>query len=250
MKIRKVTDMRILLVDNKLSVRLQLVKLIEGSSVLPTNPRIYQANNVSEAINYLRSTYIDIIFLNVFLDEDNGFDLITDLRQISYTPLIVFATDSEKYAVRAFNVDALDYIVEPFTQRRIDQTFQKFEWLMNNSGQQLKNGLTTPLLGIELSDRYIILKQQCLISATVKNGVLSLSTVDQVYKTKRSLVWLKDKLINKNFMQVHRNTLVNLEKIREIQPWFNYTTLLVMDNGEKIQVGRAYQKDLNKRLGL
>lgn len=80
--------------------------------------------------------------------------------------------------------------------------------------------------------------------------MLTIKTDTNKYTTKKTLSWLKDKMTDPKFMQVHRNSLVNIEKIKEVQPWFNHTALLIMNNADKVQVGRSYQKELGQRLGM
>ena len=166
--------------------------------------------------------------------------------------MIVFATAYDDYAVKAFDVGALDYVLKPFEQERIDQALQKAEKVLKTKSNSVvqHEKAESEVLSIELEDRNVVVKKLEIIAATVNNGVLTIETEKQKYETHKTLSWLKERLTDSCFMQVHRNAIVNIEDIKEVQPWFNHTSLLIMDNNSKIQVGRSYRKELNAQLGM
>lgn len=249
--------MKILLVDDEPLARGELEYLIKRSPTLTEmSYDIFQAEDVKEAQGSLLKEHIDLIFLDISLNEENGFELADELKQLSYSPLIIFATAYDNYAVRAFNVDALDYVLKPFEQERIDQALSKalktlqVQEVHAESGDNKTNKQVNDMLSIELADRNVVIKKEDLVSATVSEGMLTIATDTNKYTTKKTLSWLKDKMTDPKFMQVHRNSLVNIEKIKEVQPWFNHTALLIMNNADKVQVGRSYQKELGQCLGM
>ncbi len=244
--------MKILLVDDEPLARRELEYLVKQSpSLANISFSVFQAEDLKEAQGYLLKEHIDLIFLDISLNEENGFELADELKQLSYSPLIIFATAYDEYAVRAFNVDALDYVLKPFEQERIDKALSKAV-----KSLQVKNAVTekkktgNDMLSVELADRNVVIKKKDLVAATISDGILTIATAADKYQTKRPLAWLKDKVHDPNFIQVHRNAMVNIESIKEIQPWFNHTSLLIMTNGDKIQVGRSYQKALGQKLGM
>lgn len=243
--------MKILLVDDEPLARGELEYLVKQSSLLAdVSYEIIQAEDLKEAQRSLLKEHIDLIFLDISLNEENGFELADELKQLSYSPLIIFATAYDDYAVRAFNVDALDYVLKPFEQERIDQALNKALKTLQASSSSNNDQPVNDMLSIELADRNVVIKKEDLVSATVSDGMLTISTDANEYTTKKTLAWLKDKMTDSKFMQVHRNSLVNIEKIKEVQPWFNHTALLIMNNDDKVQVGRSYQKELGQRLGM
>ncbi|WEV40036.1 LytTR family transcriptional regulator DNA-binding domain-containing protein [Lactobacillus sp. ESL0684] len=241
--------MNILLVDDEPLARTELKYLIEKSAVLATESlAIYQAEDLKEAQSQLLKNKIDLIFLDISLNEENGFELTNELKQLNYSPIIIFSTAYDEYAVKAFDVGALDYVLKPFEQERIDQALTKVKKVLSQEVPAASS--INDLLTIELDDRNVVIKLSDIVSATISDGVLTVSTAKKQYQTRKTLSWLKQRLPKPKFMQVHRNTLVNLEEVKEVQPWFNHTLLLVMDNGEKVQVGRSYRADLSKQLGM
>lgn len=240
--------MNILILDDEKLARIELEYLLNKSKVLQgIKTNIFQAEDIGKALKIMLKNKIDLLFLDISLNEENGFEVTEELRQLTYDPYIIFATAYDQYAVQAFNVNAVDYILKPFEQKRIDKALMKILQLME---VERKNTGETTMLTVKLADRDVVIKKEDIIAATVSDGVLSIYTQEGKYQTKKTLLWLKDKLKESDFIQVHRNSLVNIQSIREIQPWFNHTLLLIMQNGEKIQVGRSYRKKLNAVLDV
>lgn len=242
--------MQILIVDDEPLARSELQYLIERSSALAhQHVQLEQSASIKQALELLLQKKSEIIFLDISLNEECGFELAHQLQQLAYTPAIIFATAYDQYALEAFNVDAVDYILKPFEQARVDQALLKALAFLKL--QLVATTTHSDLLSIELSDRSVVVKKQTIIAATVNNGNLTITVPQKSYQTKKTLHWLKQQLINyPQFMQVHRSALINLEEIVEVQPWFNQTVLLIMSNHLKIPVGRSYQAQLNQRLGL
>ncbi|KJY51496.1 Sensory transduction protein LytT [Bombilactobacillus mellis] len=240
--------MKILVVDDEKLARSELTYLIEQSPRLKDYQlEIFQSEDINHGLEILIKEQIDIIFLDISLNDENGFDLAQQLYKLPKAPLLIFATAFDEFAVKAFNVDAVDYILKPFEQKRVDQALGKAIRALGEKKAAAQKPLKN-LLAIELDDRDVVIKKDNLISATVNNGILTITTKTNRYQTKNTLSWIKSRLTEANFVQVHRNSLVNLEAVKEVQPWFNHTTILVMNNNDKIHVGRSYQKDLKQRL--
>lgn len=244
--------MKILVVDDEPLARNELAYLIKKSPSLQGQTiKLYQAEDIKEAQGILLKHQIDIMFLDISLNEENGFELAEELKQLTYSPIIIFATAYDEYAVKAFDVGALDYVLKPFEQKRIDQALAKAINILNvQITKSAQTKTDREVLSIELEDRNVVIKKLDVISAIIDNGILTIATNKQKYQTKKTLAWIVKRLPDQLFMQVHRSAIVNIEDIQEIQPWFNHTLLLIMSNGDRIQVGRSYRKDLNERLGM
>ncbi len=244
--------MKILVVDDEPLARNELAYLIKKSPAMRGQAiKLYQAEDIKEAQGILLKHQIDLMFLDISLNEENGFELAEELKQLTYSPIIIFATAYDEYAVKAFDVGALDYVLKPFEQKRIDQALAKVVNILNvQATKSVHTKTDREVLSIELEDRNAVIKKLDVISARIDNGVLTIATNKQKYQTKKTLAWIAKRLTDPRFMQVHRSAVVNIEDIKEVQPWFNHTLLLIMSNGDRIQVGRSYRKDLNERLGM
>ncbi len=244
--------MRILVVDDEPLARKELSFLIKKSASLDGQEiKLYQAEDIKEAQGILLKYQIDLVFLDISLNEENGFELAYEFKQLNYSPIIIFATAYDEYAVKAFDVGALDYVLKPFEQKRIDQALEKAVKVLDTKQVKPKPaGHDGEMLSIELADRNAVVKKLAIIAAQVADGILTIATAKNKYQTKKTLSWLIKRLPDEEFMQVNRNALVNIEAIKEVQPWFNHTLLLIMSNGDKVQVGRSYRKELTELLEM
>lgn len=244
--------MNILILDDEQLARSELSFLIQQSPEVK-QVTIYEAEDISSAENLLFRHPIDVIFLDISLSEENGFTLAERLNQLASPPLVVFATAYDHYAVQAFDAHAADYVLKPFEQSRVDKALARVKQLQGWTKAEEESSPAsskTNLLTLTLADRSVVVKLPDIVSASVEDGELTVSTQKETYTVKKTLNWFKERAVADYFLQIHRNTVVNLEMIREIQPWFNHTLLLIMANGDRCPVGRSYLKDLNQRLTL
>lgn len=237
--------MRILLVDDEQLARDELRYLLLHNDVFP-DVEIFEAEDISTALKCLLEQEIDLLFLDISLDGENGFDIARRIEGLKHPPFIIFATAFADFAVDAFATMAVDYLLKPFEQQRVNQTLQKIQHLLQ---QKPTVGQKTELLSLDTEDRTVILRLDELLAASINQGQLDLWTHNKHYQVKRSLSWLM-KSLDESFLQIHRNSVVNLTKVREVQPWFNHTYLVVINDELKFPVGRSYIKSLKQHLHM
>ncbi|KRL05880.1 LytR/AlgR family response regulator transcription factor [Liquorilactobacillus oeni] len=245
--------MNVLLVDDEPLARDELAYLLKQNITVET---VFKAEGIKEALSFLFKHQIDLVFLDISLNEENGFTLAKELDQLVNPPLIIFATAYDKYAVQAFNIDAIDYILKPFDQERINQALKKASAalsarLTKKKPDTVKETSDTQFITLTSDERTVVIKTQDIIAGTVENGELTIYIKNgSQYVSHETLVWLKSRLNSEFFLQVHRSSIVNVDSIREIQPWFNHTYILIMNNNKRIPVGRSYLKELKARLNM
>jgi two-component system response regulator LytT len=182
-------------------------------------------------------------------------NLARQLATLGETPAIVFATAYDEYALEAFELDAVDYILKPFDEERIQKTLEKIK-KMKNIGN--KNILSESSLKHNSNGKIAVLADERIILLTVADilyleaseGKCHIITNNQAYKVADALVVLEKKLNKAKFIRVHRSFIVNLDHIVEIEPWFNSTYNLQMMDGSKVPVSRTYVKELKQLLGF
>ncbi|MHA5130634.1 LytTR family transcriptional regulator DNA-binding domain-containing protein [Oenococcus oeni] len=237
--------MKILVVDDEPLARDELSYLLKQNRLTDS---VYQADSIGTAVDKLLQEKIDVIFIDISLNDENGFQLANELKKLIHPPLIVFAT--------AFDVDAVGYVLKPFEQSRVNQALEKVQAIFKLQAKK-DNSLTvnshfgsekTKIISITSDDKTKIIKQHDLIMATIKDGALTLITNGQSYSTRQSLGWLLSRLNKNDFLQVHRSIIVNINSISELEPWFNHTYQLKLTNGMKVPVSRSFIKAVKKRL--
>ncbi|AUJ32842.1 MAG: LytTR family transcriptional regulator DNA-binding domain-containing protein [Liquorilactobacillus nagelii] len=241
--------MNVLLVDDEPLSRNELEYLLKQNSSVE---QIYQADGIAAGLQLLLKNQIELLFLDIELNDENGFSLAKELQQLTQPPLVIFATAYDNYAVDAFNINAIDYVLKPFEQDRINQAVAKAGALL--ADKSIPTSPTEPdyptVITVTQEEKTTVVPTKEIISAAVNNGVLTITTVDDEFSAHETLNWLKQRLNPQQFIQVHRSVLVNLNCIREVQPWFNHTYQLTMTNQQKLPVGRSFIKPLRQKLQM
>lgn len=241
--------MHVLIVDDEPLARDELAYLLKQTKEVSA---IDEADSIEEALEKLLQESIDIVFLDIHLTEESGLTLADKMNHMTNPPIIVFATAYDDYAVEAFERDARDYLLKPFEQKRVSQTVQRVKNILLNKEKEQKETSkeSAKVFPIQMADRIYMVKAEDILAIEVNQGETTVYTDKKDYKTTDSLTAWEDKLPNPPFMRVHRSYLVNLDKIQEIQPWFNQTYQLTIKDQLKIPVSRSYVQQFKKQIGL
>lgn len=241
--------MHVLIVDDEPLARNELsylLKQIDGIS------GIEEADSIEEALEKLLQENIDIAFLDIHLTEESGLTLADKINRMTDPPIIVFATAYDDYAIAAFERDARDYLLKPFEQNRVEQTVQRAKVILSGKEKKTKEMTkeAVEVFPVQMDDRIYMVKVEEILAIEVNQGETTVYTEGKEYKTTDPLTAWEEKLPTTTFMRVHRSYLVNLDKITEIQPWFNQTYQLTVKNDLKIPVSRSNVQLFKKQIGL
>ena len=228
---------------------------------------VAQGSNGVEAINLIREHNPELVFLDVQMPGLDGFGVIKKLVDKKHPlPQIVFATAFDQYAVRAFEVNAVDYLLKPFDKKRVVQSVEKakqklaaappasnerLESLINLLEQQQKPQQQKILL--RSAGRLILVDQKDVCFATIDEGVITVATPSmEGHSNCRTLEELLESLDPNVFWRAHRSHVVNINRIKEVLPWFKSSYQLRMDDRKhtELPVSRAQTKRLRELFGL
>jgi DNA-binding LytR/AlgR family response regulator len=230
---------------------------------------VAQGKNGLEAVHLIREHNPDLVFLDVQMPGLDGFGVIKKLldKKIAL-PKIVFATAFDQYAVKAFEVNAVDYLLKPFDKKRVAQSIQKVRSKMEAGGSptdkleslvrmlESQKEQTTSKVLIRSTGRLLLIDQRDICYASIEDGVISVVTAGpnggEGQSNCRTLEELLDSLDSKLFWRAHRSYLVNINRIKEVVPWFKSSYQLRMDDKKQteIPVSRAQTKRLRELFGL
>lgn len=226
-----------------------------------------QTTNQAEAVTFLDHHKVDVLFLDIQMPERNGFELLGQIRE---QPLVIFTTAYERYAIQAFEVNSIDYLLKPIGEEQLKRALLKLRRLSETSSairlrQQIQAVASTLAtrkasdtsgsnrMTFRIGDR-IVLEDLDHITHFWAEDKLTFAATDQglKYVTDYSLASLEDKLESTKFVRIHRHTLVNLSFVAEIHRWFGGRLLVRLKNEDKtkLQVSRAQTAVLRERLGL
>lgn len=244
--------LRVLIVDDEPLARDELAYLLgqcEGVSA------IAQADSIEEALGTMLEEPVDLIFLDIHLTNESGLSLAGKINKLKKPPLIIFATAYDDYAVKAFELNATDYVLKPFEVERIQQAVKKaYGQYQKGQIKELEspkqNDAGFQVLPIQMDERIYMLQVPEIIAIGVENGETTIYTKNMTYIIHEPLSALERKIGGHPFLRVHRAFLINLKEIKEIQPWFNHTFQLTMSNGLKVPVSRSYMKDFKEKVGI
>jgi two-component system response regulator LytT len=251
-----------IIVDDEQLAREELSYLLKSVGDVEV---VAQGSNGVEAIQLIREHNPELVFLDVQMPGLDGFQVIKKLVDKKHPmPQIVFATAFDQYAVRAFEVNAVDYLLKPFDKKRVAQSVDKarqkltvptssdrLESLINLLEQQQKPHQQKVLL--RSAGRLILVDQKDICFATIDEGVITVATSSmEGHSNCRTLEELLESLDANLFWRAHRSHVVNINRIKEVLPWFKSSYQLRMDDRKhsELPVSRAQTKRLRELFGL
>ena len=242
---------RTLIIDDERLARVELRKLLKEFSTIEV---VDEAANVADALDKIDQLKPDLIFLDIQMPGKTGFDLLAELDR---SPQVIFTTAHHEYALKAFEVNALDYLMKPIDPMRLADAIQKVQQLEAAragvvEGEALLNGILTEndQVFVKDGDRCWFVKlNEIRFFESVDNyaRVFFASNKPMILK---SLNALEDRLDPKLFFRTNRKHIVNLRMIEKIEPYFNGGLLLELKGGDKIEVSRRQTLRFKEMMSL
>jgi two-component system LytT family response regulator/two-component system response regulator LytT len=240
----------VIIVDDEKPARDELAYLLKG---FPEISVIGQGKNGVEALALIKEHSPDLVFLDVQMPGLDGFGVLKKLVERKMKmPHVVFATAFDQYAVQAFEVNAVDYVLKPFDKSRIAKAIQRARKMMESQTtaaerlEQLVNQLAaakqnppSPAVKVLIStqQRLLLVDAEDLIFASIDGGMITVVARDlEGSSNYRTLEEMEAALASDVFWRPHRSFLVNIHHIKEVIPWFKSTYMLKMDDKKHTQV--------------
>jgi two-component system LytT family response regulator/two-component system response regulator LytT len=255
-------SLSVVIVDDEQLARDELAYLLEDEQDLDV---VAQGKNGIEAISLIKEFSPDIVFLDVQMPGLDGFGVIKKLLE-KKTPLpqIVFTTAFDQYAVKAFEVNAVDYVLKPFDKKRVQQAIEKARRNLEpaETPVQRLDALVKALESQKTQSSKVLLKaagrlflvdQKEICYAAIEDGVITVVASHLEGQSNcRTLEELLDSLDPSLFWRAHRSYLVNINRIKEVVPWFKSSYQIRMDDKKQteIPVSRAQTKRLRELFRL
>jgi len=224
-----------------------------------------EGSNGVEAVNLIKEHNPDLVFLDVQMPGLDGFGVIKKLVDKKQPmPQIVFATAFDQYAVKAFEVNAIDYLLKPFDKKRVQQSVQKARNKLHSAPSQ-NDKLESLVKMLEsqrpqaskillrAGGRLFLVDQKDVCYAAIEDGIITVATSHmEGHSNCRTLEELMEMLDPNFFWRAHRSYVVNINRIKEVVPWFKSSYQLRMDDKKQteIPVSRAQTKRLRELFGL
>lgn len=250
--------LRVLSVDDESPARDELKYLLSLESDITV---VGEADSGAAAISMAAEFKPNVIFLDVQMRGMNGLETAAVLRTVVPETLIVFATAYDEYAVQAFKVGAVDYILKPFESERIHMTVERLkkyrpdEWLaaaLRIDAALIKTKIVVKKLPLEKNGKIIMVHYNDLIYAYTQKGIVTVVTTYGEFSYGGTLTELEIRLAQTNLVRVHKSYIVNMDKVKEVVPWFKGTYWLKVEGDSKaeIPVSKSQIKEIKDILGL
>lgn len=208
-----------------------------------------EANNGVDAVKLVNEFKPDLVFLDIQMPGMTGFDVLTHLEEL---PQIIFSTAYDQYALKAFEVHAIDYLLKPYTKERFKIAVEKSQ---KNTNQNKARPLTESLLmdTTKYPKRILVQSQNKLVTVALEDvtrieayGDYSKIVVnDKTYLSNYGISTLEDKLNNNIFIRVHRSSIISLNKVKELNKYTKSYDITMM-NGDVVRVSRGYMDNIKK----
>jgi two-component system, LytTR family, response regulator len=249
---------RAIIVDDELLARKFIRRMLKHE---PDWELVGEASNGREAVEAIRTQKPDLVFLDVQMPEMDGFAVLEEVG-LGQLPDIIFTTAYESYAIRAFELHALDYLLKPFDQQRFrDAIRHAKERLQSRQQEDGRRQIGALLKRINSKQPYL---ERLIIKADGRITFLSTHEIDWIEAddkyvhlhtakgarmVRQTLTAMETQLDPARFVRIHRSTMVNVERIKELQPLFNGEYSLHLEDKTKLTLSRTYKDKLFGLLG-
>ena len=239
-----------MIVDDEPLARRRLRSLLSAETDVEI---VGEYGNGRDAVHAIRESKPDLVFLDIQMPELDGFGVVREVGA-SEMPAVVFVTAYDEYALKAFEVHAFDYLLKPVDRERFASTLRRARsTARGNDARALGDRLEVLLaelggrrqepqrLPIRKDGRIFLIRPEDIDWLEADGNHVRVHTGKESHLIRETLSKLESRLPERAFMRIHRSTLVNIARIREIQPWFQGDYVLLLTDGTRLTSGRSYR---------
>jgi len=243
--------LRTLIVDDEAPARERLKRLLAQNDAVEL---IGEAENGKRAVEMIEERNPDLVLLDIQMPELDGFEVI---KMLTRPPLIIFVTAYDQYAIQAFEVNALDYLLKPFTRVRLDRAIERA-----NQEFSKKADFTTKIdalfqtlnrqkrylerVAVRHEGRIFVIPVNEIDWISAEEGAIYLHTKDRRYLVNYTLDELDSRLSPRAFFRAHRSAILNLNRVKEVIPWFAGSYRVRLSSSVEIDISRNRVKELRQ----
>jgi two-component system LytT family response regulator len=247
-----VPSIRALLVDDEVLARLALRQALESH---PDVTVVGECGNAAEAMQAAQALKPDLMFLDIRMPGLDGFKLLHEL-QPDALPMVVFATAYGQHALRAFDANALDYLLKPIDQDRFDRTMARVKRHWRGMQPPAGDGTTAShkpwlqRLSVHVGEHIRVIAVDEIDWIGAEGNYVRIHAKGAVHLHRETLRHLQEVLDPAKFLRIHRGIVVNVDRVHEIHPLFNGNAEVVLRDGTRLNLSRRFRAQAGKALGL
>jgi two-component system, LytTR family, response regulator len=249
---------RVAIIDDEPLARRNVRRFLEATADMEV---IAECGDGAAAVESICRQRPDLVFLDIQIPEMDGFEVVRRVG-IERMPPTIFVTAYDEHALQAFEAKALDYLVKPFGRARFSEALRRArQYIAGNLNQQALQSLLAGLAPVTAQNQYadrlpvshrghvILVSTTDIDWIQAAGNYVRLHVCGQQYDLRGTLASIENRLNPTDFLRIHRSTIVNVRRIKEIHPWFRGHHLVILQNGHELRMSR-YQRDVARRLGV
>lgn len=215
-----------------------------------------ECNDGFQGVKAIMQHKPDLIFLDIQMPKINGFEM---LELLDSTPSVIFTTAFDEYAIKAFEANAIDYLLKPFSKERFDLAIQKWNEKKNTSSEKniqslLENTTKQPdernRIVVKNGSDIRIVPMQDVMYIEAYDDYVKIFTKDTYYLKKKTMNYYEQVLDSSQFFRTHRSFIINLQELTKIEPLEKNTYVVLLKNGKRIPLSRTGYSKLKETLGV
>lgn len=240
--------MKAIIVEDEFLAREELKYFIKNYSSIEI---VDEFEDGIEVLKFIQQNEVDVIFLDINIPSLDGVLLAKNISKFSKKPYIVFITAYREHAVEAFEIEAFDYILKPYSESRIISMLKKLEMSCNQQNSSLHNNPISNKINLWKNEKIIVVDMDDIYYCAAKERITCVFTKYEEYSVNASISEFYNTLPKDKFFKSHRSYIVNITKIREIIPWFNNTyNLRLQDIDYEVPVSRSNIKEFKQIMNI
>lgn len=233
----------------------RIVKLLEPDEEIELTA---VCSNGEEAIQEINNNRPDLVFLDIQMPEIDGFNVLQNIKTDN-PPAIIFVTAYDEYALKAFEVHALDYLLKPFKETRFRRALNRAkESIRQEDGSAIHKKVQSLLDSFDSSNKHL---SRLMVKSSGRFFFLNVGEIDWIesagnyvrihtggknYLIRDTMLNMENKLDSDTFFRIHRSAIVNIAKVKELEQWFHGDYMVIMNNGKKLTMSRNYKELLQR----
>jgi two-component system, LytTR family, response regulator len=246
MPVSPALPLRVLLIDDEPPARSYLRELLRGETDINI---LGEAASGMEGLNLIRELSPDLVFLDIQMPGMDGFEM---LGQVEHRPMFIFVTGYSEHAVRAFEIEAVDYLCKPFDKERLTISLERAvrRLRLRDASREGKSGSQyLSRLSIKEEDGIVMVPVDRILWIEAANKYVVIHTTDQKHIVRQTIQSLEDSLDPKQFVRIHRSTLVRKAAVRGLHPLFHGDYLVKLTNGVELTLSRSFRGSFFQQIG-
>lgn len=258
MDVNESKAIRVMIVDDEPIACRRVQRLLKTE---PDVEIVKVASNGRDAIENIQKLNPDLVFLDIQMPGMDGFEVLKSLDPENL-PQIVFVTAYDRYAIRAFDVHALDYLLKPFDEDRFKEALERAKsQVMKDRSKILNRGLLSLLqeikpatkylerLVVKTSGRVFFLKTEEIDWIEAQGKYVNIHVRKEAHLVREGMNSLESSLNPRKFVRIHKSSIVNIDQIAQLQPWFHGDYRVILRDGTVLTLSRRFRQNLDQLLG-